>query len=138
MKGLIPRRGLGLDLFDGLDNFFRPWFPEEYEMKTDVKEEGDKYKLEVELPGFDKKDVSLVIEDGYLKVSAARNEETESEEKGKYVRRERKYGSVSRSFYVGDIKEEDVKANFNNGLLTLVFPKEPPEKLENKKRIQIE
>lgn len=139
MKNLVTRKGndLGFGLFDGLDNFFRPWFLEDFEMKTDIKESEKNYTLEMDLPGFDKKDIDMKLEDGYLRISACKNEASESEENGKYLRRERKYGSVTRSFYVGNLKEEDIDASYNNGVLTVTLPKEVPAKPEDKKRIEI-
>ncbi|MFA5449376.1 MAG: Hsp20/alpha crystallin family protein [Clostridia bacterium] len=136
MKNLSLRKNdWGLGLFDGFDSFFRPWLLEDYQMKTDIKDAGDNYQLEIELPGFDKKDISLLLEDGYLKVAATKEEEKKDD---KYLRKERKFGSVKRTFYVGELSEDDVKASYNNGVLSVVFPKEAPPKLEEQKRIPIE
>lgn len=110
-------------------------------MSTNVKEVGDNYQLEIELPGYDKKDIHAELKNGYLTVSAERQEnKEENDEKGRYVRRERYSGSCKRSFYVGEnLKEEDFRASFENGVLTLVFPKENGKaKIEEKKYIAIE
>ena len=107
-------------------------------MRTDIKETDDQYVLSVELPGFNKEDVKLSLEDGYLNISASTQNEDE-EKDGKFLRRERYTGAMTRSFYVGeDITEEDVKAKFGNGVLTLALPKEAPKKIEEPKYICIE
>ena len=108
-------------------------------MKTEIKEKKDKYELLIDLPGVDKEDIKMHIEDGYLVINAKTSNKEEKEEKGKYVRKERYYGECSRSFYVGDeITEEDVKANFKNGTLNIEIPKkEETKKLQDKKYIEI-
>ena len=107
-------------------------------MKTDIKEAEDQYVLSIDLPGFKKEDVKIHLKDGYLNVSAESKSE-EEDNSGKYLRRERSTGSMTRSFYVGeDLTEEDVKAKFDNGVLTLALPKEAPKKIEEPKYIAIE
>ena len=107
-------------------------------MKTDIKETDDQYVLAVELPGFKKEDVKIHLKDGYLNISASSQSE-EEEKDGKYLRRERYTGSMTRSFFVGkNLTEEDVKAKFGNGVLTLSLPKEAPKKIEEPKYIAIE
>ena len=107
-------------------------------MKTDIKETDDQYVLSIDLPGFNKEDVKIHLKDGYLNVSAESKSE-EEDNSGKYLRRERYTGSMTRSFYVGeDLTEEDVKARFGNGVLTLSLPKEAPKKIEEPKYIAIE
>ena len=95
-------------------------------MKTDVKENGDKYEVSVDLPGFDKDNVKVELENGYLTISAAKglDKDETDKETGKYIRRERYAGNLSRSFYIGDVKQEDVKAAFKNGILSISVPKE--------------
>ena len=107
-------------------------------MKTDVKENEHDFEIFVDLPGFKKEDLKLDLTDGYITISA--NKTLDEEDKKKYIRKERFYGSVSRSFYVGDsIKKEDIKAKFDNGVLTLSFPKvEPKEEKEPINYIAIE
>ena len=107
-------------------------------MKTDIKETEDQYVLAIDLPGFKKEDVKIHLKDGYLNVTASSQNEEEDKD-GKYLRRERYTGSMTRSFYVGeDLTEEDVKAKFGNGVLTLALPKEAPNKIEEPKYIAIE
>lgn len=110
-------------------------------MKTDIRDKGDSYELAVELPGFRKEEVKITLEDGYLTIHAEKGlEENEKEKKAdKYLRRERYEGVCERSFYVGQhVKEEDVKAEFKHGLLTLDVPKkEEKPAVEEKKYIEI-
>ena len=137
---MIPRRKNEFDLFDEMFN--DPFFTrgENKLMKTDIKEKGDKYLLEVDLPGYEKEDIKIEIEDGYLTVHASMNKNIdESDKDSKYVHKERYVGECSRSFYVGeDIKEEDIKASFKNGTLKLELPKQEMKKEDSKKYIEIE
>ena len=109
-------------------------------MKTDLKEHDDGYELKMDLPGFKKDQISLQLQHGYLTISAAKGlEEEGKDKKGKIVHQERYTGSMTRSFYIGEnITEEDVKAKFEDGVLTLDFPKEKPAALPESKTIQIE
>ena len=94
-------------------------------MKTDVKEKEDAFDLIMNLPGVKKEDVKAELKNGYLTISAETNQEKdEKDDDGKYVLRERHFGSAKRSFYVGkDVKQEDIKAKFEEGLLKLEIPK---------------
>ena len=129
-------------IFD--DDFFRDDFFDRKDrmnynlMKTDIREDENSYLLEVDLPGYSKDDIKIDITDGYLTINAKVEKEDKDESKT-YVRRERFTGEVSRSFYVGeDIKEEEVKASFKNGILTLEVPKVSLEdKKKDKKYIEI-
>ena len=143
---LVPKNNnLGVSLFDNMfDDFFKdPFFTRNNSvkvMKTDIQEKDDKYILDMDLPGYDKEDIKAQLKDGYLTISAQKNTSNdEKDEEGNYIRRERYCGKCSRSFYVGDsIKEEDIKASFNNGILELTFPKEVPQKEEEMKYITID
>ena len=120
------------NIFDDLFN--TPFFTrsEQNMMKTDIKEHDGGYELTVDLPGVKKDDIKAELNDGYLTITAENNSsKDEKDEKGKYICRERYSGSCSRSFYVGDaVTEEDIKAKFENGTLTLDIPKKEalPEK----------
>ena len=136
---MIPRRRNEFDLFDNM--FEDPFFErkESKLMRTDIKEKGNNYVIEVDLPGYEKDNIQIEMENGYLKVTAKVENSKDDEEEGKYIHKERFYGECSRSFYVGDnVSEEDVKASFKNGILTLTVPKEEQKKLEEKKFIQID
>ncbi|MFN2926399.1 Hsp20/alpha crystallin family protein [Lachnospiraceae bacterium YH-ros2228] len=135
----------GEDLMDDFfnDNWFRsPAFTNNNGMmRTDVKQKDGNYELEMELPGFKKDDVQLSLENGYLNIRAAHNDNKDEKDKdGKIVRKERYTGAVERSFYVGDnITEDDVHAKFEDGMLLITLP-DPEQKkpIENKKTIMIE
>lgn len=112
-------------------------------MKTDVQEHDDHYEVDIDLPGFKKEELSLALKDGYLVVSAAKNldKDEKDEATGKFVRRERYAGSMSRSYYIGEeIKQEDIHAKYESGVLKLAIPKTEEKKpeIEEKKYIAIE
>nr|MBP3258466.1 Hsp20/alpha crystallin family protein [Bacilli bacterium] len=105
-------------------------------MKTDVKVVGDNYLVDISVPGYAKEDIKLELEKGYLTVTAEKNKEVNSDSE-KYIRREISYGKCSRTFYVGDaITEDEIKANYKNGILSITVPK--TSKVDNKKVIEIE
>ena len=109
-------------------------------MKTDVREMNDSYEVVIDLPGFKKDEIEVQLENGYLTISAAKGlDKDETDKQGKYLRKERYAGSMSRSFYVGeDITEEDIHGKFENGILKLDIPKVEAKKVEQKKHIAIE
>ena len=138
---MIPRRNefnLFKDFFEG-DDFF-PTRRESSIMKTDIKEKKDKYIIEMDLPGYEKENINLSLKDGYLEVTAEVNREENNEENEKVVHKERYYGHCSRSFYVGDqIKEDEISAEFKNGILKIYVPKKEAEKeLPEAKHIEIQ
>ena len=147
---MMPRI-FGENLFDQwMDDFpFTGAFPamgqvfgkrEKNLMKTDIKEKDGSYIMDIDLPGYKKEDVRAELSDGYLTVSAARSYENEDKrENGQYIRRERFSGSCTRTFYVGEgVRQEDIKAKFENGILTLSFPKEDHKALPKNNMIAIE
>jgi len=110
-------------------------------MKTDVKETDNSYEVDIDLPGFKKDEIEAKLENGYLTISAAKglDKEEKDEKDGKYIRKERYSGAMSRFFYVGDeLKQEDIKAKYQDGILKLSVPKEEPKKVETTKHIAIE
>ena len=111
-------------------------------MKTDIKENEGSYELDIDLPGFKKDEVQVELKDGYLVVSAEKglDEDEKDKKSGKYLRRERYAGSCQRSYYVGnDTTEDDIKAHFEHGMLTVtVAKKEAKPAVEEKKHIAIE
>ena len=110
-----------------------------HEMKTDVRETEAGYEVDIDLPGFKKDEINVELNNGYLSISAAKGLDKEEKKEGKYIRKERYAGSMSRSFYVGDdVTEEDVKASFKNGILTVIVPEKEEKEEETKKRIQID
>ena len=141
----------GEDLFDEMmdfpfeDDFFgkrNPLYGKKAKnmMKTDVKEHETGYEVDIDLPGFKKDELNLDLTDGYLTISASKGlDKDEEDKKGKYIRKERYAGSMSRSFYVGDgITEDDIKAKYENGILKLSIPKKEAKAVEQKKHIAIE
>ena len=135
---LVPRRN-SFDLFD--DFFEDDFFPrkERNLMKTDIKEKKDKFLVDIDLPGFEKENINISLENGYLNIEAKVDDKKENDDDEKIVRKERFYGECSRSFYVGDqIKEEDIKAEFKNGILKIEVPKkEIEDKSKEVKQIPI-
>ena len=108
-------------------------------MKTDVRETDNSYELDVDLPGFKKDEIQVELENGYLTISAEKGLDKEDEKKGRYIRRERYAGSMSRSFYVGEhLNEEDIKAKYEDGILKLSVPKKDVKELTQNKYIAIE
>ena len=110
-------------------------------MRTDVKENETGYELDIDLPGYKKEDVQAQLKDGYLTITAStKKDQEQKDEASKYIRRERYYGTCSRSFYVGeDIKQEDIKAKFEDGILKVgVRKKDAQPKVEENKVITIE
>ncbi len=122
-------------LFDSLFDSFYDNSKKGNMMKSDIYEKDDKYVIEMDIPGFKKDEVVVDYEDGYVTVTAKKSEEDKTEDKS-YIRRERVYGEYTRSFYVGNINEEDIKAKFDDGMLKIKFPKE--NKDEHIKQIPIE
>lgn len=109
-------------------------------MKTDVQETDTEYIIAIDLPGFNKENIQVELNEGYLTISATKSSTDEEQyENGKYIRKERFEGSCKRSFFIGEYaNEENVKASYNNGVLKLEVPKEPEVKPEPPKRITIE
>ena len=134
----------GEDLFDDFfSDFTRPAksvarynTPITNVMRTDVKETEGSYELEIDLPGYKKEDVQAQLKDGYMVITAKQQTQNEEQDKNKkYIRRERFYGSCSRSFYVGEeIMQEDIKASFKDGILKVSVPKKKaiPQVEENR------
>ena len=135
------------DVFDDFDHdFFRGFGRPEHVlygknagrlMKTDVKETDEGYEVDVDLPGFQKDEIKLDLNNGYLTISTQKS--LNKENKGKMLRQERYVGTMQRSFYVGEsITEDDIKAKFENGVLSLMIPKKEAPKVPEKKQILIE
>lgn len=108
-------------------------------MKTDVKERPEEYELAVDLPGFQKDEVNVGLENGYLTIRAAKGLDKDKTDKdGKYIRQERYAGVCTRSFYVGDVKPEEIRAKYESGVLTLHIPKRDVKTAQQPNRIAIE
>ena len=108
-------------------------------MKTDVRETDTTYEVDIDLPGFKKDEIDVDLKDGYLTISAEKGlDKDEEDKKGRILRQERYAGSCSRSFYVGDVKPEDIKAKYESGVLTVLVPKEDIKKSPVSTAITIE
>ncbi|MBR2283857.1 MAG: Hsp20/alpha crystallin family protein [Ruminococcus sp.] len=141
--GLTPF-GRGYDLFNILDDIDKEFFGGAMPAnacRTDIKDCGDKYVMESELPGFEKEDIKLDINGSYLVISAEHKAESGNEDKAedgsvKYIRRERTYGSYKRSFDISDVDADAISAEYKNGILSIELPKKKPE-APTAKRLEI-
>ena len=133
---LVPNK---LYLDDVFDDFMFHTVKDDFgKMKCDIYEKDGAYHLEMDVPGFDKKDVQIEIDDNdYLTITAEKSSENNEEDDDKnYIRKERNYGKYQRSFYVGGIDKDNIQANFENGILKISMPKKEEEK-SSKKTIEI-
>lgn len=119
------RKNNALSIFDSMDDFFDDFFkPVQNDMKSDIREVNGNYEIDVELPGFNKNEIIVDYNDGYLTISAEHKEENNSDKKhGKYVHQERTYSTMQRSYYVGNLDKSKVNAKLENGVLTVTLPK---------------
>ena len=142
----------GENLFDDFMNDFAfPAFPDvdkklygkhaNHMMKTDVREKDGNYEIDMDLPGFKKDEIQIQLENGYLTINAAKGlDKDEKDKDGKYVRRERYAGNLTRSFYIGEhVQKEDIHPKYENGILSFTVPKAAAKAVEAKKNyIEIE
>lgn len=130
MFGMIPFDRRDDNWFDVFDNFEKKFLGNTNAnlpaFRTDIRDLGDKFVLEAELPGFRKEDISLDVKDGILTITATHNDAQEKEDDKTYVRRERRYGSFSRAFDISGIEESAIAAQYDSGILTLTLPKQQP------------
>lgn len=130
MFGMLPFERTNDNFFDTFDNFQRKFLGENAAFpafRTDIRDAGDQFILESELPGFQKEDIKLDLKDGILTIYAEHTQNSEEKnDKGQYLRRERRYGSFSRSFDVTGIDENGITATYQNGILELSLPKAKP------------
>ena len=133
------------DFFNDMDeNFFgkkNPLYGKHARnmMKTDVRETDTTYEVDIDLPGFKKEDINVNYENGYLTISTSKGlDKDEKDKEGRYIRQERYVGNMTRSFYLGDIPKEDIKAKYEEGVLRLSVPKSDMKQIENTSTITIE
>ena len=131
MFGLVPFKmnNKFMDGKDGFDSMFKDFFGDDMVMKNslkvDIKETENGYTLEADFPGMKKDDINIEYNEGYLTISGEKKTENEDKEKEEnYIRKERYYEKASRSFYVGNINKDEIKAKFENGVLEVTLPKE--------------
>ena len=143
----IFRDNLFDDMFDfdfdkEFDRMMRPLYGKHSQnmMKTDVRETGNSYELDIYLPGFKKDEITIQLDNGYLSISASKGLDKNEENKdGKYIRRERYAGAMNRTFYVGDnLTQQDIQAKFEDGILKISVPKKDVQQIEQNKYIAIE
>ena len=128
---LMPRKFYLDDIFDDFISSRK-----EQNMKCDIYEKGGDYHIEMDIPGFNKNEISVETKDGYLTITAEKKTENNEDDKEKnYIRRERTYGKYERSFYLGDLDENKIDASFENGILKITVPKK--EETTSKKIIEI-
>lgn len=139
---LIPRRSV-FDVDNLFDNFWAPMqgtaaAPGTFSPRVDVKDREDHVEISAELPGVKKEDIDVTLENGILTLTAESRHEDKEEKEGRVVRQERRYGKYMRSFDLGSgVKEDDIKASFSDGVLTLNAPK-AKERTPESKHIQIQ
>jgi HSP20 family protein len=138
---LVPRRSV-FDIDNFFDDFFAPAQRQAgasfFSPRVDVKDNKDHVEISAELPGVKKEDIDVTLENGVLTLTAESRQEDKEEKEGRLVRQERRYGKYMRSFDLGSgVKDKDIKAHFENGVLTLTAPK-APEKQPESRRIQIQ
>ena len=126
---LVPKSFLLDDFFDDFGKI------KTTDMKCDIYEKENNVVVEMDLPGYNKNEINIDVNKGYLTIELEKNEEKNDEEKN-YIRKERTYSTTKRQFYVGDIDEEKIKANFNDGVLKIIVPKK--EEIISKRKIEIE
>ncbi len=116
------------DPFRELENFEKSFFGDfGGGFRTDIKDKGDHFELEADLPGVKKEDIAVDIDGDCLTISAQRDSQREEKnEQEQYVRRERSYGSYRRSFDISNVKSEEISGSYENGVLKLVLPKRSP------------
>ena len=125
---IIPKSFYLDDIFDNFDS------TRNNNMQCDIYEKDGDYHIEIDIPGFDKKDIKVECDNGYLTVTAKKDEEAEDKSKN-YIRRERSYGKYQRSFYIGDMDSNEIRAKFKHGMLKIIVPK--VETKETKRHIEI-
>lgn len=120
------------DLFDAFNDLFRPvFFDEQHDLRTDIRETDDAYRLDLEIPGYSKEQIKVSLEQGYLTVSAVK--ECGEEDKSAHYLRKEITETCRRSFYVGDqITDGQIKAKYDNGILSLTVPKSKPKEVKGK------
>lgn len=131
MYGLTPFGRNGFGLWDAFDDFDRRFFGSSAPVnacRTDIRDDGDRYVLESELPGFGKEDITLDISGSQLTIAAERSHDSgEKDDKGNYIRRERVFGSYKRSFDISNVNSDEINAEYKNGILTVELPKKKRE-----------
>ena len=117
-----------------LDSIFDDFMDTKEPMKCDIYEKDGIDHIEADMPGMKKEDIKVELNDGYLTIGATKEENNEEKDKN-FIKKERFYGKLERKFYIGDVNEDEVNAEFTDGVLKIQVPKEDKER--NKKMIDI-
>ena len=138
MYGITSYKKNNYDPFKEFRALQKAWFNDEANasIKTDIRDTGDTYVIDAELPGYKKEEINVDVNDDILTISAEKHTETNEEEKNGYIRRERYYGSVSRSFNISEVEASEITAKHENGVLTLTLPKKK-EQIPQSHKIEI-
>ena len=132
MYTMLPFHHMSRTFNDLFDEMERSMFPAQPSgrlpaFRTDIRDAGDSFLLEADLPGFNKEDISLDLKEGILTIKAEhKDSQDQKNDKGEYIRRERRYGSFARTFDVSGINESGITAAYNNGILEVTLPKQAP------------
>ena len=144
MSRLFPKRHTesfpSLHASDMESDFFNKFFGEMNYPQVDIKEKDNQYEFMVDLPGYKKEDIEVEYKDGYLEIRGKQEHSSETEDKdGRYLRKERSFGTFKRSFFIGEIEQDQIKGAYHEGVLKLEVPKSSENKQEDQgHRIQIE
>ena len=135
MYALTPFERKSFDLFNAFHDFENDFFGTKgmASFRTDLKDDGDRYIMEAELPGFEKGDITLDITGDTLRLTAQHKQEKVDKDKQKYIYRERSYGSYQRSFDISAIDADKIEAEYKNGILCLVLPKKEARNPETRR-----
>ena len=138
MYGITTYKKNGYDPFKEFRAMQKALFNDENNVgiKTDIRDTGDTYVIDAELPGYKKEEINVDVKDDILTISAEKHTENNEEEKNGYIRRERYYGSVSRSFNISEVEAAAITAKHENGVLTLTLPKKK-EEIPQSRKIEI-
>ncbi|MDR0918266.1 MAG: Hsp20/alpha crystallin family protein [Oscillospiraceae bacterium] len=136
MFGITPYQKRSMDIFDQFERLEKDFFglTKMNSYHTDIRDEGEKFIMETELPGFKKEDISLDVNDDILTISAKHSETKEDkDENKKYLRRERTFSSYQRNFDISTVDSEKIDAKYENGILVVDLPKREPVKPQTRR-----
>ncbi|MBO4423519.1 MAG: Hsp20/alpha crystallin family protein [Clostridia bacterium] len=138
MYGITAYKKNNYDPFKELKAFQKAFFNDDVQsnIKTDIRDTGDSYVIDAELPGYTRDEINVEVKDDILTISAEKHTETNEEDKNGYIRRERYFGSVSRSFNISEVEASEITAKHDNGVLTLTLPKKK-EVIPQSRKIEI-
>ena len=129
MLSLVPRRNNWFSLMDDFENnYFSNTVNGSNQFRCDISDKGEHFLIEADMPGFSKDDINITVNENLLTISAMRSEKNETTDKDGFIRRERRYGSFSRSFDLSGVNADNIKCSYENGVLNVTLPKAEPVK----------